>query len=207
MGFRIMHTPIKVDRISQPFKAGKHKGIDLVDTRGTKAPIYAVADGVVIASGKGSLDWSYGNEVFIKHDDGFFTNYAHMSKRSVRQGAKVKAGQIIGYQGSTGRSTGNHLHFEVWDTDGKPRKFSMRVNPSPYLSALKNPLYEVGRTYTLVRDNMNLRDKANGKVVGSLKKGTKIVVLKVAYVNATCWLKVGDKRWVCGYSGSKVYIK
>lgn len=206
MGFRILHTPIRVDRISQPFKSKTHKGIDLVDTRGTKAPIYAVADGKVIKSGKGALDWSYGQEIFIQHEDGFCTNYAHMSKRLVKAGEEVTAGQKIGYQGSTGNSTGNHLHFEVWDTGGKPRKFSMRVNPSPYLSALKNPIYKVGGKYEL-QDNMNVRSSAGGKIIGQQKKGTKVIVLGVTYKKSVCWLKIGDKQYICGYSGSKVYAK
>lgn len=204
MAFSISHTPIRIDKISQPYKAGKHKGIDLVDKRGTKAPVYATADGTVCASGKGSWHWSYGNMVAIYHGNGTYTNHAHLSKRTVKQGAKVKAGQIIGYQGSTGRSTGNHLHYEIH----LGKKWN-RINPKPYLDSLNRPSYEVGKEYTLTEE-MNIRKGYGTKYdkVGVKKKGTKIVVKAIKKTSGTtCWIKIGDEQWVCGYSGSKVYVK
>lgn len=92
--------------------ASNHTGIDIPAARGT--PIYAAKSGVVTTSvyGSGSY-WSYGNFVLISHQDGTSTLYAHMSSRAVSEGQTVKQGQVIGYVGTTGRSTGNHLHFEV----------------------------------------------------------------------------------------------
>ncbi|HHT65148.1 MAG: peptidoglycan DD-metalloendopeptidase family protein [Caldicoprobacterales bacterium] len=98
-----------------------HKGIDLANPKGT--PIYAADSGKVIFSGR---QGGYGNLVQIDHGDGMVTYYAHMSKRSVSKGDSVSKGQKIGYVGSTGNSTGPHLHFEV-RINGNPK------NPLKYL--------------------------------------------------------------------------
>jgi murein DD-endopeptidase MepM/ murein hydrolase activator NlpD len=93
-------------------KASNHTGIDIPAPSGT--PIYAAKSGVVSVSVYGSgSSWSYGNYVVISHSDGTSTLYAHMSRRAVSEGQTVKQGAVIGYVGTTGRSTGNHLHFEV----------------------------------------------------------------------------------------------
>lgn len=86
-----------------------HLGIDIRAGYGT--PIKAARGGVVSTSTYGS---SYGNYVTITHGNGDSTRYAHMSKRAVSEGDIVQQGQVIGYVGSTGNSTGNHLHFEVF---------------------------------------------------------------------------------------------
>ena len=98
-----------------------HKGVDLAAPTGT--PIYATADGIV-----GRADWfsSYGLFVRIEHGADLETRYAHMSKLAVAAGETVKKGDIIGYVGSTGRSTGPHLHYEV-------RIDGVAVNPIPYM--------------------------------------------------------------------------
>lgn len=160
----LTNKPIRIDRISQPFKS-THKGIDLVDKRGTKAPVYATADGVVVAASNGAWDWSYGNMVAIYHGSGNYTNHAHLSSIKVKVGKKVKAGDLIGYQGSTGRSTGNHLHFEIhlgkkWD----------RVNPEPYLDVAAKPVKYIVSTK---KNPLNLRAKpeAGAKIVGKVGKG------------------------------------
>jgi murein DD-endopeptidase MepM/ murein hydrolase activator NlpD len=95
---------------SDPFsgRRARHNGIDIPAPRGT--PIYATADGVV-----GRAKWvsGYGNYVEIEHGANIQTRYGHMSGYAVVSGQKVKKGDIVGYVGSTGRSTGNHLHYEV----------------------------------------------------------------------------------------------
>ena len=98
-----------------------HKGVDLAATTGT--PIYATADGVV---SKAEFYSSYGNFVSIEHGARIQTRYAHMSRIAVADGSFVQKGDLIGYVGSTGRSTGPHLHYEV-RIDGQA------VNPVPYM--------------------------------------------------------------------------
>jgi LysM repeat protein len=86
--------------------------VDLGAARGT--PIHAAADGmVIVARNNGAWNGGYGNYVVITHDNGTQTLYAHMSHSIVSPGQPVSSGQIIGYVGSTGESTGPHLHFEV----------------------------------------------------------------------------------------------
>lgn len=98
-----------------------HNGVDLAAPTGT--PVYATADGVVSRA-----NWfsSYGLYVQIEHGAALETRYAHMSKLAVADGQRVKKGDLIGYVGSTGRSTGPHLHYEV-RIDGQA------VNPVPYM--------------------------------------------------------------------------
>ncbi|OGR69832.1 MAG: hypothetical protein A2179_00535 [Elusimicrobia bacterium GWC2_63_65] len=98
-------------RLSNEF----HSGIDIANEAGT--PILATADGVIRHSG-----WAqgYGMCAVVDHGFGYSTLYGHMSEIVSKQGAQVKRGQMIGRMGSTGTSTGNHLHYEVW-TGGLPR--------------------------------------------------------------------------------------
>jgi murein DD-endopeptidase MepM/ murein hydrolase activator NlpD len=87
----------------------RHEGLDFTAMLGT--PIVAAADGTVTRSG---WEDTYGNIVEITHAEGFMTRYAHISKRHVTEGQRVKRGQHIADVGSTGRSTGPHLHYEVF---------------------------------------------------------------------------------------------
>jgi murein DD-endopeptidase MepM/ murein hydrolase activator NlpD len=103
-----------------------HAGVDLAAPRGT--PVYATGDGVVTKAGRES---GYGNVVHVQHELGFETVYAHLSSISVRPGQLLSRGARIGGMGSTGRSTGSHLHYEV-RASGKP------VNPMIYLEAAKD---------------------------------------------------------------------
>ena len=98
-----------------------HKGVDLAAPTGT--PIYATADGVVT---KAKWFSSYGLYISIDHSADLETRYAHLSKLAVEAGEHVKKGELIGYVGSTGRSTGPHLHYEV-RIDGQA------VDPMPYM--------------------------------------------------------------------------
>ncbi|MEV8311397.1 LysM peptidoglycan-binding domain-containing M23 family metallopeptidase [Streptomyces flavidovirens] len=90
------------------WSSGYHTGVDFAAASGT--PVKAVGAGTVVSAG---WSGSYGNEVVIKHDDGRYSQYAHLSSLSVSSGQSVGGGTQIGLSGSTGNSTGPHLHFEI----------------------------------------------------------------------------------------------
>lgn len=97
-------------RIDPVYKTTKmHEGLDFAAPQGT--PVYATADGTVTTAG--STGNGYGNHVIINHGFGYQTLYGHMVRVKVRNGETVKRGQVIGWVGSTGKSTGPHLHYEV----------------------------------------------------------------------------------------------
>lgn len=100
----------------------RHKGVDLAAASGT--PVYATADGVVNTAKYSS---SYGNLIKMGHGAQLETRFAHLSRMAVVAGQQVKKGDLIGYVGSTGRSTGPHLHYEV-------RVAGQAVNPLPYMA-------------------------------------------------------------------------
>ncbi|MEP3225772.1 MAG: M23 family metallopeptidase [Parasphingorhabdus sp.] len=110
---------------SDPFRGrrARHKGIDMAGPVGT--PIYATADGIV-----GRSQWvrGYGNYIEINHGNEIQTRYGHMSRLNVKANARVKSGDLIGFMGSTGRSTGSHLHYEV-------RIAGEAVNPVPFMQS------------------------------------------------------------------------
>lgn len=110
---------------SDPFRGGAamHAGVDISGPVGT--PIYATADGVV-----GRAQWAngYGNLVELDHGKGIQTRYGHLSAMLVQPGTRVTRGQLIARMGSTGRSTGSHLHYEV-------RLDGHAVNPMPFLQS------------------------------------------------------------------------
>lgn len=110
---------------SDPFRtrAAFHAGVDLAGPVGT--PIYATADGIV---GRSEYSGAYGNLVEINHGEGIQTRYAHLSRGIARAGQRVRRGDLIGLMGSTGRSTGSHLHYEV-RIDGRA------VNPMPFIQS------------------------------------------------------------------------
>ncbi|MFJ6805937.1 peptidoglycan DD-metalloendopeptidase family protein [Streptomyces anulatus] len=90
------------------WSSGYHTGSDFQAASGT--PVLAIGPGTVVSAGNSG---SYGNEVVIKHEDGMYSQYAHQSSLNVSVGQTVTGGQQIGLSGSTGNSTGPHLHFEV----------------------------------------------------------------------------------------------
>ena len=131
-GFRI-HPIYKVKMM--------HTGCDFSASRGT--PVYATGDGVVrtVARNAGG----YGNEIEIDHGFGYVTKYAHLEKFNVRQGQRVKRGELIGFVGSTGAATAPHLHYEVIRSGQKvnPVHYFFRdLNPAQYEKILQ--LAEVG---------------------------------------------------------------
>ncbi len=165
----LMKTPIDGARLSSGFGTRKHpilgyqkahKGVDFAASRGT--PIMAAGDGVIERSGPYG---SFGNYVRIRHAQGYKTAYAHMNaiKKGVRTGARVRQGEVIGYVGSTGRSTGPHLHYEVHLKD-KP------VNPQSLKIATG---YELGgKELTRFRD---LRDRIDAMRAPAIDADTGLV--------------------------------
>lgn len=128
-GKGILSWPLKTIKITQLFgrtedakrlySSGTHNGVDFGTSIGT--PILASLDGVV--TGNGNTDeqkgcYSYGKWVLIKHPNGLSTLYAHLSVIKVSAGQKVQTGEVIGYSGNTGYSTGPHLHLTVYATQG-----------------------------------------------------------------------------------------
>jgi murein DD-endopeptidase MepM/ murein hydrolase activator NlpD len=124
-------TPVKNPKVSSRFgtrvdpfngRAAMHSGLDFKASTGT--PILATGDGKVIKAGRSG---GYGKLVEIRHANGLSTRYAHMSKMSVKVGQYVRKGSVIGKVGSTGRSTGPHLHYEV-------RSSKSARNPAKYIA-------------------------------------------------------------------------
>lgn len=123
-------NPKKTKRLSSLFgnryhpKDGvykKHLGLDIAAPYGV--PVHATASGMITKTVKSNK--GYGNQVYIIHGFGFNTRYAHLDKIYAKKGQKIKKGDIIGFVGSTGKSTGSHLHYEVL----KNRKHQ---DPQPY---------------------------------------------------------------------------
>lgn len=114
------------------YASGSHSGIDFRAAVGT--PIYAAADGVV--EGVGDTDKtcpkaSFGKWVFIRHTNGLATVYAHLSLIKSTEGQKVRTGDLIGYSGNTGRSTGPHLHLTVFASNGVNGEEGARIDARP----------------------------------------------------------------------------
>jgi murein DD-endopeptidase MepM/ murein hydrolase activator NlpD len=99
-----------------------HTGQDFAAPDGT--PVHALADGTIISA---SYDGAYGNKIAIQHAGGLITWYAHLSAFEIKLGDKVEAGQLIGRVGSTGNTTGPHLHLEIRPSADVP------VDPLPWL--------------------------------------------------------------------------
>ncbi|WP_175410237.1 peptidoglycan DD-metalloendopeptidase family protein [Streptomyces sp. TRM64462] len=116
-------------RYRQPggWAAGYHTGVDFAVPTGTQ--VWSAAPGTVVSAG---WQGAYGNAVVVRHVDGMFSLYAHLSAVSVSAGEQVTAGQQLGLSGSTGNSTGPHLHFEVRTSN----TYSAHTDPLAYLRSL-----------------------------------------------------------------------
>jgi murein DD-endopeptidase MepM/ murein hydrolase activator NlpD len=153
----LMKTPINGARLSSGFGMRRHpilgysrlhRGTDFAAASGT--PIMAAGDGTVIRAGPFG---SFGNYVRLRHGQGYETAYAHLSRfaRGVRAGARVRQGQVIGYVGTTGRSTGPHLHYEVLRAGNQINPMQLRVATGRNLNGRDLELFrnEVTRIDTL----------------------------------------------------------
>ncbi|MEV6106218.1 transglycosylase family protein [Streptomyces sp. NPDC051940] len=120
--------------VSTPYRAsggmwssGYHTGVDFTASSGT--PVKAVGAGTVVKAGYGADGGAYGNAVVIRHADGRYSQYAHLSSVAVQEGQSVTAGQQIGLSGATGNVTGPHLHFEIRTTPD----YGSDIDPLAYL--------------------------------------------------------------------------
>jgi murein DD-endopeptidase MepM/ murein hydrolase activator NlpD len=153
----LMKTPINGARLSSSFGMRKHpilgfnklhQGTDFAAARGT--PIMASGNGVVEMAQKYK---GYGNYILLKHNSTFKTAYAHLSKygRNIRRGVRVSQGQIIGYVGSTGMSTGPHLHYEVIKNGKKINSQRLKLPTGKILNNEARNKFEVERIKIDVR--------------------------------------------------------
>ncbi|MBW1600815.1 M23 family metallopeptidase [Streptomyces sp. JJ66] len=131
-------APVKGGNVTTPYKSGgamwssgKHSGIDFAAPTGT--PVKSIGAGTVVTAGWGG---AYGNNIVVKHADGTFTQYGHLSKIGVTLGEQVGKGEEIGKVGSTGNSTGPHLHFEARTSPA----YGSDMDPVSYLRAKGVPL-------------------------------------------------------------------
>ena len=164
----LLSMPVRGARISSPFtkrrwhpilhKWRAHLGVDLAVRRGT--PIYAAGSGRITFLGRNG---GYGNFIKIYHGSGYDTRYAHMKsfRRGLKRGSYVKKGQVIGYVGSTGRSTGPHLHFEL-------RKNNVALNPLNVVQVSKKRLTGMRK-----REFLDLADSYNKDIEFHLENNTK----------------------------------
>ena len=137
-----------------------HLGVDYAARRGT--PVHAAGDGVVIYAARAG---TYGNLVRIRHSDGYETRYAHLKsfRRGIHRGSHVKKGQVIAYVGTTGRSTGPHLHFEL-------RKRGRAINPLRVVQVTTKKLH--GKEY---KKFLKLKKKYDKEVQTQLNTTTPFV--------------------------------
>ncbi len=170
----LMKTPIDGARLSSGFGMRKHpvlgyskmhKGIDFAAPRGT--PIYAAGDGTIVKMGPFS---SYGNYVRIRHRSGLETAYAHMSgfKSGLHSGNRIKQGQVIGYVGTTGRSTGPHLHYEILMNNRQVNPASVKLptgkalkgrdlkNFNSIVASMNRQFKSIGRTTTVAQNTKTI---------------------------------------------------
>ena len=138
---------------SDPFRGGAamHPGIDLAGPIGT--PVYATADGTVLRAGWNS--GGYGNLIEVEHGRGITTRFGHLSAILIHPGDKITRGQLIGRMGSTGRSTGSHLHYEV-RIDGRA------VNPIPFMKSTDYVLAMQKRSNAAPMESLAIGGPGNG---------------------------------------------
>jgi murein DD-endopeptidase MepM/ murein hydrolase activator NlpD len=145
----LMRTPIDGARLSSSYGMRRHpvlgysrmhSGVDFAAPTGT--PIFAAGDGVVNYAGRKG---GYGNYIQIRHNGEFSTAYAHLSRLHVRNGERVKQGEVIGRVGSTGMSTGPHLHYEIIRNGKKVNPMGVRFQPAVRLAGAQLDRFEQSR--------------------------------------------------------------
>lgn len=164
----LMKTPIDGARLTSKFGMRRHpilgynkmhKGIDFAAPRGT--PIYAAGDGVIEKAGRAG---GYGKYIRIRHRAGLSTAYGHLNgfKAGIKPGTRVKQGQVIGYVGTTGRSTGPHLHYEILMAGKQVNPATIKVSGGRALA---------GKELKSFKEQVGKMDVAFGKALGPLSSG------------------------------------
>jgi len=189
----------------------KHRGVDLVGANYTLANIVAHSDGVVVSYRNNCTGFegngSYGNYVKLKHDDGYYTLYAHMKYGTVnvKVGQKIKKSEYLGGMGATGEAYGAHLHFEVRN------QYDTKIDPIPYLDAdLPEVSQQVNVYYRVkTRENGWLDEVKNLDDYAGLGKNS-IIDFMVKVDKGSVWYQahVKGKGWlskVTGYNMNDYY--
>ena len=170
-----------------------HKGIDYALPLGT--PVLAAADGIVERAGVDNT--GDGNVIIIRHlwTDG--TVYAHLRNWSVQVGQKVKAGEIIGYSGNTGNSTGPHLHFEY---RLKFDDWKSAIDPAAFLDGIPaqaEPTSSTGWAEIVCEDGVNMRTLPAGSLKSWLPKGVRVHLTGNSSVaNKLTWHEIDGSFWI-----------
>ena len=149
-----MRTPIDGARLSSGFGRRRHpilgynkmhRGVDFAAPRGT--PIYAAGNGVIVQAGRNG---AYGNYIRVRHNSRYTTAYAHMKSlaRGMRRGKRVTQGQVIGTVGTTGRSTGPHLHYEILSNGKRTNPMRVKMPSGRKLKGEELESFQVARTLT-----------------------------------------------------------
>jgi murein DD-endopeptidase MepM/ murein hydrolase activator NlpD len=187
-----------------------HTGHDLAKSRAGGEPIYAVTDGVVKFAEFAGND-GFGNVVFIRHSDNLFTRYAHLREIHVRRNEEVKAAQIIGLLGTTGRSTGNHLHFDLmtrsnaldWPGIQRERLLREYINPEVWFGVpfTVTPLEagESTRMRVISADGLNVRSRPSisGARLYGLTYGSLVDVKPIrVHANDLAWREQVAGGWL-----------
>ena len=207
-----MRYPVNYVNITQGYHQGKCLDFGWSSTHGGKnVPIYACENGKVYSV---ENQPNGGNVIYLEHDNGICSCYAHLSKVLVKKGQKVKLGQQIGNMGGTGNVTGNHLHFGLF-TSPIFRYKNSTLDPFKYLELydeqevkdktmnkygskiLIHKESKVKYVYNVDDEGLNVRKEPGGKETGKLlKTATKVEVLK----SEGYWSQIGENEWVWSFN-------
>lgn len=177
-----------------------HNGIDFGCPEGT--PICAVEDGIVEKSG--SDPSGYGNYVKLRHAGGLWTLYGHFSSLVVGTSDVVKKGQLLGYSGNTGNSTGAHLHFEVRKAGEEKNGYNGAIDPMGQVTPYAIP---AGQARVITNLNARLSPSTAGKVLYTLQPGTMLTLAdKPAVVTGSItWVPV--LMWVAKEQSGYAFLE
>jgi len=174
-----LKAPLSFSRISSGYgtrvhpvtrKVHQHTGIDYAAPKGT--PVMSIGDGTVVFAGRKGNE---GNMVKIKHNSVYTTAYLHLSKfgKGIKSGARVSQGQVIGYVGSTGRSTGPHLDFRIWKNGSPVNPLKVSSPPAVPISKEQMDEFEQAKTAAVAMKNRLLAQETVLSILENLRTGSK----------------------------------